>query len=112
MQIIEIISIFSNYRFAKMESFKRLKMFPDKWYKKMTRKELKNSRDQLRSYALSKELEMGINEVSSFLLSKSTCFGSGKPATTSDEARGPGLITRAERYRVARGTGSLDLVVN
>ncbi len=49
-----------------MEAFKRLKMFPDKWWKKMTKKELHNSREQLRLYSLSKELETGINEVSTF----------------------------------------------
>ncbi len=52
----------------KMESFKRLKMFPDKWWKKMTKKELHNSREQLRLYSLSKELETGINEVSTFAI--------------------------------------------
>ncbi len=41
-------------------------MFPDKWYKKSSEKEIHNSREQLRFYSISKELELGINEVSMF----------------------------------------------
>ena len=41
-----------------------MKLFPDKWYKKMSRSELKEAREQLRAYSISKELDTGISEVS------------------------------------------------
>jgi len=41
-----------------------MKLFPDKWYRKMTKAELKEARDQLRAYSISKELDTGISEVS------------------------------------------------
>ena len=46
-----------------MSSYAVLKMFPDKWYKKMTREQLKDARMQLRAYAISKELDTGVSEV-------------------------------------------------
>ncbi len=42
-----------------------MKLYPDKWYKNMSSAQLKESRDQLRQYAMSKELDTGIRDVSS-----------------------------------------------
>lgn len=48
-----------------MEQLKKLKLFSDKWHKKMTKQEIKDSRQQLTAYTVAKELETGILEVSS-----------------------------------------------
>ncbi len=48
----------------KMEQFKKLKLFGEKWPRKMTEQEIADSRQQLRAYTVSKELETGILEVS------------------------------------------------
>jgi len=46
-----------------MDSLKRLKMFPDRWYRKMTTRELEESRQQLKGYTQNTTLDMGIKEV-------------------------------------------------
>ncbi len=46
-----------------MDSFKKLKLFPDKWFKKCTKKEIEASRNRLTTYSVSKELDQGIAEV-------------------------------------------------
>ena len=46
-----------------MSSFTSYKLFPDKWFKKMSKEELKDARDQLRSYSMSRELDTGLKEV-------------------------------------------------
>ena len=48
-----------------MEQFKKLKLFPDRWFKKLTKRELKSARGRLTAYTVSKDLEVGISEVSS-----------------------------------------------
>jgi hypothetical protein len=50
----------------KMDSFKKLKLFPDKWYKKYSRKEIKLARQRLTALAMSNELDAGISDVSIF----------------------------------------------
>ncbi len=49
-----------------MDSFKKLKLFPDKWYKKYSRKEIKLARQRLTALAMSNELDAGISDVSIF----------------------------------------------
>jgi hypothetical protein len=49
-----------------MDSFKKLKLFPDKWYKKYSKRDIAQSRQRLATYAISKELDQGILEVSEF----------------------------------------------
>ncbi len=39
------------------------KLFPKKWWKKLTTKQFNKSRDQLAGYAKSKELDTGLSEV-------------------------------------------------
>ena len=46
-----------------MDSLKRLKIFPDKWYRKMTAKEIENGRRQLQAYTVATQLDTGIKEV-------------------------------------------------
>jgi hypothetical protein len=46
-----------------MDSLKRIELYPDKWYRKMTAKEMENSRRQLLSYTLTDKLDTGIKEV-------------------------------------------------
>ena len=50
----------------KMDTFKKLKLFPDKWYKKYTKKEIKVARARLTAMSMSSELETGLSEVKSF----------------------------------------------
>ncbi len=47
-----------------MEQFKKLKLFSEKWPRKMSEQEIGESRQQLKAYTVSKELETGIVEVS------------------------------------------------
>ena len=49
-----------------MDSFKKLKLYPDRWFKKCTKKELEQSKQRLTAYSISKELDQGILEVGSF----------------------------------------------
>ncbi len=54
-----------------MDSLKRLKLFPDKWEKKLTDVEMRQSRNQLTSYTQAKDLEVSLKEVHiSFLILK------------------------------------------
>ncbi len=46
-----------------MASNVQLKLFPDNWYRKMTKEELKESRLQLRALAMAKDLDVGLSEV-------------------------------------------------
>ncbi len=46
-----------------MDSFKKLKLFPDRWYKKYSKSEIQHSRNRITNYADSKELDQGIREV-------------------------------------------------
>ncbi len=47
-----------------MSSFATFKLYPDKWFKNMSKDELKEARDQLRAYAMNKELDTGLRDVS------------------------------------------------
>jgi hypothetical protein len=46
-----------------MDSLKKLKSFPDKWYRKLTTKEIEKGRRQLTAYSVSKELDLSLREV-------------------------------------------------
>ncbi len=46
-----------------MASNVTLKLFPSKWYRKMSSEELEDARQQLRAYAVMKDLDTGISEV-------------------------------------------------
>ncbi len=47
-----------------MEQFKKLKLFPDRWFKKLTDKEIKKARERLTAYTVAKELDSSLVEVS------------------------------------------------
>ncbi len=49
-----------------MSSFATFKLYPDKWFKNMSKDELKEARDQLRAYSMNKDLDTGLRDVSSF----------------------------------------------
>jgi len=46
-----------------MNQLKKLTLFPDKWWEKMTERELGKSRAKLDSYLTSSTLETGLKEV-------------------------------------------------
>ncbi len=46
-----------------MEQFKKLKLFPDRWYKKLTSRELQKARERLTSYTVAKDLDTSLAEV-------------------------------------------------
>ena len=63
-----------------MDTFKKLKLFPDKWFKKYTKKEIKVARARLTALAMSSELDTGISEVFSIFTIfeiKTNLFGWG-----------------------------------
>jgi hypothetical protein len=49
-----------------MDSMKKLKLFPDGWYRNMTKEELAESRQQLKAYTVSSTLDKSIKEVICF----------------------------------------------
>ena len=49
-----------------MDSFKKLKLFPDKWYKVYDEDEIRRARGQLTAYTVAKDLDVGISEVGNF----------------------------------------------
>ncbi len=55
--------------FLAMESFKKLKLFPDKWYKKLNETEIRRAQNQITNYTISKDLDAGIMDVSISLFS-------------------------------------------
>jgi len=61
-----------------MNQFKKLTLFPDKWFEKMTERELNKSRAKLDAYSTSTTLETGLKEVGSFLNLNFETRGSGQ----------------------------------
>lgn len=56
-----------------MSSNARLKLFPSGWYCDMSRAQIKEARQQLRTYAIAKDLDTGLQEVyffASFMVEK------------------------------------------
>jgi hypothetical protein len=49
-----------------MDTLKKMKLFPDSWYRKMSKKEMDESRQQLKGYTLVDKLEQGLKEVFRF----------------------------------------------
>ena len=47
-----------------MEQFKKLKLFPDRWFRKLTETEIKQSKARLTAYTVAKDLDTAIAEVS------------------------------------------------
>jgi hypothetical protein len=50
-----------------MDTLKKMKLFPDSWYRKLSKKEMDESRQQLKGYTLANNLETGLKEVVTFL---------------------------------------------
>jgi hypothetical protein len=46
-----------------MDTLKKMKLFPDSWYRKLSKKEMDESRQQLKGYTLLNTLETGLKEV-------------------------------------------------
>ncbi len=46
-----------------MEQFKKLKLFPDRWFKKLTGRELQKARERLTSYTVAKDIDTSLCEV-------------------------------------------------
>jgi hypothetical protein len=46
-----------------MDTLKKMKLFPDSWYRKLSKKEMEESRTQLKGYTLANTLETGLKEV-------------------------------------------------
>jgi hypothetical protein len=68
---LEIFLNYLNNSSIKMDSMKKLKLFPDGWYRNMTKDELAESRQQLKAYTVSSTLDKSIKEVIClFLLSR------------------------------------------
>jgi len=49
-----------------MNQYKKLTLFPEKWWEKMTERELAKSRAKLDAYSTSATLETGLREVGKF----------------------------------------------
>jgi hypothetical protein len=95
-----------------MDSFKKLKLFPDKWYKRCTEREISQSRGRLTSYSISKELDQGILEVGAFSFIKwwggdSFPFPSSPDAISGSFGTCDSLLARSNhvvgRPKIARG---------
>jgi len=56
-----------------MSHIKKYKIFPDKWEKAWSERQLSDARLQLKSYVTSKDIELGIKEVSTFLFFTKPC---------------------------------------
>jgi len=59
-----------------MNQYKKLTLFPEKWWEKMTERELAKSRAKLDAYSTSSTLETGLREVGRFSLT--SFFGRGQ----------------------------------
>jgi len=46
-----------------MDTLKKLKLFPDQWYRKMSKEDMDESRQQLKAYTVTNTLETGLKEV-------------------------------------------------
>jgi len=57
-----------------MSHIKKYKIFPDKWEKSWSERQLSDARLQLKSYVTTKDTELGIKEVSNFLKDFSFSF--------------------------------------
>ena len=51
-----------------MDHLKRLKLFPDGWYRKLSKREMEVSRQQLKAYTVAKEIDTSLKEVINVLL--------------------------------------------
>ena len=49
-----------------MDFLRRLKLFPDNWVRKMTLRELEDSRQQLKAYTTNTTLDLSLREVVPF----------------------------------------------
>ena len=46
-----------------MDSLRKLKLFPDSWYRNMQKREIQSSRNQIKSYGLMPTVDTSIKEV-------------------------------------------------